>query len=585
MAAGQAVAQRVAYLSRNGWLLAAGVVPVVTALEAYALRPVWRPNTVLAFAYVATSAAFVLTGLLLKDEPGQRGTGWALILAGALEPLGLLNRWNFGPMPLYASVFGYLDEVFGAWALLRYPNPRLSRHQRVFLVTLAVWLVGGPVFLAAVSRPGWQRVSASAWWLAWFPDHSWWDAATKVFDGGALILSLVFIALLMARFLQARGMDRLVITPVVVAAVASAIAAATVVTGFLLSASGDDLLTVEGAVQLVVPLAFLISVIQRPLARARLANLAVELAGQDSARRVQEILRRVLHDPRLDVGYWDPVTRGYVDSTGQPADPGHPGPGRLALPITGSDGSTPLAVILADSSTVRDGPLLQGALSASQMALENARLQADLKEEQLRQTRASRARIVEAGLAERKRLERNLHDGAQQRLLGLAAQISAARVSTTDPEAATSMERFSAELLQALSELRALARGILPPVLEQSGIAAAAEGVIEHVPLPVRLEAGAGRFPAAIEATAYFVISEALSNTVKHAQASRAEVIISQEEQVLLIQVNDDGRGGANPQGAGLAALTDRVATLGGTLVVSSPPGGGTHLRASLPCG
>ena len=292
-----------------------------------------------------------------------------------------------------------------------------------------------------------------------------------------------------------------------------------------------------------------------------------------------------MHDPRLDVGYWDPVTRGYVDSTGQPADPGHPGPGRLALPITGSDGSTPLAVILADSSTVRDGPLLQGALSASQMALENARLQADLKEEQLRQTRASRARIVEAGLAERKRLERNLHDGAQQRLLGLAAQISAARVSTTDPEAATSMERFSAELLQALSELRALARGILPPVLEQSGIAAAAEGVIEHVPLPVRLEAGAGRFPAAIEATAYFVISEALSNTVKHAQASRAEVIISQEEQVLLIQVNDDGRGGANPQGAGLAALTDRVATLGGTLVVSSPPGGGTHLRASLPCG
>ena len=189
MAAGQAVAQRVAYLSRNGWLLAAGVVPAVTALEAYALRPAWRPNTVLAFTYVATAAAFVLTGLLLKDEPGQRGTGWALILADALEPLGLLNRWNFGPMPLYASVCGYLDEVFGAWALLRYPNPRLSRHQRVFLVTLTAWLVGGPALLAAVSRPGWQHVSASAWWLAWIPDRLWWDAATKVFDAGGLILS------------------------------------------------------------------------------------------------------------------------------------------------------------------------------------------------------------------------------------------------------------------------------------------------------------------------------------------------------------------------------------------------------------
>jgi signal transduction histidine kinase len=218
------------------------------------------------------------------------------------------------------------------------------------------------------------------------------------------------------------------------------------------------------------------------------------------------------------------------------------------------------------------------------MALENARLQEDLQE-QLKETRASRARIVEAGLAERKQLERNLHDGAQQRLLGLAAQISAARVSTTDPEAATSLEGFSAELLEALSELRALARGILPPVLAQSGIAAAAEGVIEHVPVAVRLEAEVGRFPAAIEATAYFVISEALSNTVKHAQASRVEVIISQEDQVLLIQVQDNGRGGADPGGAGLAALADRVATLGGTLVVSSPPGGGTHLRASLPCG
>jgi hypothetical protein len=282
------------------------VVPVVTALEAYALRPVWRANTVLAFTYVATAAAFVLTGLLLKDEPGQRGTGWALILAGVLEPLGLLNRWNFGPMPLYAWVFGYLDEVFGAWALLRYPNPRLRRHQRVFLVVLAAWVTGGPAFLAAVSRPGWQGVSASAWWLAWFPDRPGWDAATKVFNAGALILCLVFIALLMARFFRARGMDRLVITPVVVAAVASAFAAATVVTGFLLSIGGDGLLTVESAVQLVVPLAFLISVIQRPLARARLAEMTVELAGQDSARRVQEMLRRVLHDPHLDIGYWGP---------------------------------------------------------------------------------------------------------------------------------------------------------------------------------------------------------------------------------------------------------------------------------------
>ena len=458
----------------------------------------WRPDTVLAFTYVATAAVFVLTGLLLKDEPGQRGTGWSLSWPVSWNRSGCSTDAISGRCPCTRRRSGIWTR-FRAWASLRYPNPRLRRHQRVFLVTLTVWLVGGPVFLAAVSRPGWQARQRLGLVARVVSGPVGWDTATKVFNAGGLILSLVFIALLMARFFQARGIDWLVITPVVVAAVASAIAAATVVTGFLLSIRGDDLLTVEGAVQLVVPLAFLISVIQRPLARARLADLAVELAGQDSARRVQDMFRRVLHHPHLDVGYWDPATRRYVDSTGRPADPGHPGAGRLALPITGSDGTTPLAIILADSSTVQDGPLLRGALSASRMALENARLQGELQEEQLKETRASRVRIVEAGLAERKRLERNLHDGAQQRLLGLAARISAARVSTTDPEAATSMARFSDELLEALSELRALARGILPPVLEQSGIAAAAEGVIEHVPFPVRLEAQVGRFPAATE--------------------------------------------------------------------------------------
>lgn len=569
---------------RGRWLLTAVAVCAVTAFEIFAQRPLWGAGTVLAVVNLAALVTFMVTGLLLKDEPGQRGTGWALILAGICHPLGLVNRWDFGPMPLYAWVFGYLDDIFGAWALLRYPQHRLARHQRVFLLAMCCWLVGGPAFLAAASEPSWAGASRSAWWLGWFPDRPAFTVSSNVFDVGALGLSVVFLLLLLGRFFRARGMDRLVITPVIVAAVVSDVAAGTVVSGLLFSVRGDTLLTIEGAAELVVPLAFLISVIQRRVARGRVAELTVHLAGQDEATSVRDALRRALHDPRLDIRYWVPSSQSYVDDTGQPADPCRPGPGQLALPITASDGRTPLAILLADRSTVRDRPLLDGVLSASQMALENARLQADLQA-QLQETKASRARIVEASLAERRRLERDLHDGAQQHLLGLAAKLTAARVQATDPAVVSSMDQLSAELLEVLGELRTLAQGILPPVLEQSGIAAAVEGVIERLPLPVRLDADVGRFTAAIEATAYFVVSEALANTVKHAGARGANVRIRQEEKMLIVEVHDDGRGGADAAGAGLAALADRVTTLGGQLSVISPAGHGTRLTASIPCG
>lgn len=570
-------------LSRNGWLLVAGLFPVV-ALEIYSQRPLWGPTTVLAVVNLATMVTFMVTGLLLKDEPGQHGTGWALILAGIVHPLGMLNRWDFGPMPLYAAVFGYLDDIFGAWALLRYPNPRLARHQRVFLTIMCCWLIGGPAFLAVASKPSWEGASTAAWWPAWFPDRSVYNTSSGIFDLGALVLALVFVVLLLSRFFRAKGMDRIVITPVIVAAVVSDLAAGAVVTGLLVSANGDTLLTVESAVELVVPVAFLISVIQRRIARGRIADLAVQLATPDPAKPVRDALRKALHDPQLDICYWMPASRAYVDGAGRPADPGHPGPGQLAIPMTGSDGVTPLAVLFADHSTVSDGPLLKGALSASRMALENARLQADLQA-QLQETKASRARIMEASLAERRKLERNLHDGAQQHLLGLAARLGAIKVKAKDPDVIASMDHISAEILEVLGELRALAQGILPPVLEQSGIGAAVEGVIERLHLPVRLQACTGRLPPAIEATAYFVVSEALANTVKHAQAHSADVRICRADEVLIVEVSDDGRGGADAAGTGLSALADRVASLGGQFGVTSTQGEGTRLTARIPCG
>jgi signal transduction histidine kinase len=314
------------------------------------------------------------------------------------------------------------------------------------------------------------------------------------------------------------------------------------------------------------------------------ADLAVRVAGPAPPETVRRELRRVLHDPRLDVCYWAEASGRYVDADGRPADIGQLKAGRMEIPVTGSNGRTRLAVILIDPSAGRDQLLLEGALSASRIALENERLQADLRI-QLAETRESRARIVEAGLAERRDLEQNLHDGAQARLVGLAARLAAIRAGTADPAVTSALDHAARELLLALGELRDLARGILPGILSQSGIGPAVEVVVERLPIQVSLDITPQRYPPAVEATAYFVICEALANTIKHAGCGSADVRVWEAAQMLNVRIRDKGRGGAQPRSAGLSALADRVGALSGDISITSPPGTGTSLTARIPCG
>ena len=200
--------------------------------------------------------------------------------------------------------------------------------------------------------------------------------------------------------------------------------------------------------------------------------------------------------------------------------------------------------------------------------------------------RASRARIVEAGDAERRRLERNLHDGAQQRLVSLALALRLARGKVAeDPHGAEELlEAASSELTRALDELRELARGIHPVVLTERGLDAAVEGLARRSPVPVRLDTLGERLPAPIEAAAYYVVSEALANAAKYAQATTVGVRIDRADGRILVDVADDGIGGADPShGTGLHGLADRLEALDGTLSVESPDGGGTRIHAEIP--
>jgi signal transduction histidine kinase len=203
----------------------------------------------------------------------------------------------------------------------------------------------------------------------------------------------------------------------------------------------------------------------------------------------------------------------------------------------------------------------------------------------LAEVRASRARIVEASDAERSRLERDLHDGAQQRLLGIRLVLQIARGQAGDVGAVEQLlAEVDTEVVGALEELRALARGIHPAILTEEGLAPALSALARRAPVPVEVTVCSERLPAPLEATAYFVAAEALANIAKHAQASRAVIEVIRTNGRVTVEVADNGGGGADAEGTGLRGLRDRVEALDGQLEVESPLGVGTRVSAAIPC-
>jgi signal transduction histidine kinase len=329
-----------------------------------------------------------------------------------------------------------------------------------------------------------------------------------------------------------------------------------------------------------VPFGFLAGLLRSRLAQgAAVSDLVRQLGQAPEPSALRAALADALGDPSLALAYWLPESEQFVDAEGRPMALEERSWTEVEL------SGRRIGAIVHHPSLADEPELVRTAGAAAALALENQRLSAELRA-RIEELRSSRARLVEAGDTERRRLERNLHDGAQSRLVALALKLQMARRRAGGhSEIESLLDESSAELQAGLDELRELARGIHPAVLTDRGLRAALETLANRAPVPVELAAVVDDdLPPAVATAIYFVVSEALVNVAKYAQAGHAEVSVERMGDRVVAAVTDDGIGGADlSAGSGLRGLTDRVAALDGRLELDSPPGGGTRLRAEFP--
>jgi signal transduction histidine kinase len=513
------------------------------------------------------------------------GVGFAWFLAGLAES-------NNATVFTLGSYVEPLYLVLVIQMVLAFPTGRLETFgQRVTIIAgyLDVLLVRLPFFLlggdigSGLNGPVPDNVFAI-----------WHTDLADVFDYTATFVAIVILVmtlvLLVRKRRDATPPQRRALAPMLWTGLALA---AFLGLAFLFDLFGlpDEMGNVAGLLALiafaVLPYAFLAGLVRSRYSRAGAVGELIErLNNPEADRSLGLALADALGDRSLKLVYWRPSAGHYVTYDGRPVKLPEPGSGRAVTEVERE--GIRVGAIIHDASLADEPGLVRAVAASAALALENERLEAELRA-RLDELQTSRSRLVEVSMFERRRLERDLHDGAQQRLVALSLQLGLAqrRLQDGDRHAAGAMlDAARDELARALEELRELARGIHPAVLTDRGLEAALEALAERTPLPVSLDQmPAERLPAPVEAAAYFVVAEALTNVARYAKASSAEVRIARNSGYAVVEVRDDGVGGADPAtGTGLRGLADRLAALDGRLEVHSPPGEGTTVRAEVPC-
>ncbi len=586
-----------------------------------------RRTAVLATLFLVGGTAFAIGGELQQVASGDRPPawllgdflgGWTFLLTGSIAwirrpgnrigPLLLaigiawfVGTWGRSAIDwvfhLARSLQGFYEPLLGV-LVLAYPSGRLGgRLERIvagaWLTEQSAWMLAQLVLLRPLSWYACQTCPETA--DQFIANRELLERIAPISLALATGLAVAVVLLAARRLLAAGPAGRRRLAPVAIAAVAVLVGTVGAGTYRLLVHSGlfDDprISALYFVTLMLAAVAVLAGLLQDRLARTAVAELVIDLRGETGSgspdpRRLRDALARALGDPTLELYLADASGHErYRGVDGLPADLPAPTAKRAVTRIGSEDDR--VGAIMHDPSLLDDPGLVAAVTAAVRLESDNRQLTAEV-ERQLAELRASRARIVTATDAERRRVERDLHDGAQQRLVALSMELGRLRATaaqTSDPAIVDALGGLSSDLEAAIEELRELARGILPPILTDAGLAAAVESLALRAPLPVEAAVDLpARLPRPIESTLYFVIAEGLANVARHAGATRATVRVSLVPGHVRAEISDDGQGGAAPErGSGIQGLVDRVGALGGTLRVDSEPGLGTRLSAELP--
>ena len=508
-----------------------------------------------AMADLAVGWTLIGCGLLGWARRPQSGVGPLIAVTGFAWFLGTLAESRIGFVAALGAALLFVHRGPLCHAIIGYPSGRPSGRLGMIVVVAAY------VYAAAVP------LARS-------------DVVT-------IVVAFAVLAAAIGGYARAAGPDRRARATAVAAAAALAVPLAGGSVWRLLGAGSGarhPVLWGYEAVLVLIAVGFLADLSRGRWARAAVTKLVVDLGGDSEAGTLRARLAHALGDRSLMIAYWLPEAGGYVDERGNRVELPEAGSGR-AVAVVGQDGEQ-IAALVHDVAVLDDPALVDSVAGAARIALSNVRLRADVQR-RVTELAASRRRLLEAGDTQRRRLQEQLQASAGRHLTGgrefLDLAVQEARASH-DHGAADRLTAVRSELEAARAGLRELAAGIHPVVLTERGLGAALASLAGRSAMPVGVAAPSGRLPAVIETAVYFVCSEGLANVAKHAQATRADIRVRLEGDLVTVSIADDGTGGADPSaGSGLKGVADRVEALGGRLVVHSPPAGGTQLLVQIP--
>jgi signal transduction histidine kinase len=506
-------------------------------------------------ADLAVGWTLIGCGLLAWSRRPQSRVGLLLTLTGFTWFLGTLAGSRIGPVAALGAALLLVHRGPLCHAIIGYPRGRALDRLSMVVVILA-YVCAAAVPLA---RNDWVTI----------------------------VVTFVVLAATIRGYALAAGPGRRARVTAIAAAAALAVPLAGGAVARLIGAGPG----VEGAVPwgyeavlVLIAAGFLADMLRGRWVRAVVTRLVVDLGEGTGTGTLQARLAHALGDRSLAIAYWLPETSGYVDEGGNPVVLPGAGSGK-AVTMIGQQGEQ-VAALVCDAAVLDDPGLVEAVASAARMALANVRLRAEVRR-QVAELDASRRRILAARDAQRRGLQQALRVGAGQRLKEVEELLDVGLQSAgaaADRAVAARLEDARRELDAAQAELQELAAGIHPAVLAERGFGPALSWLAERAPVPVRLAVPPRRLPAVIETAVYFICSEALTNVGKYAHASRADVAVRADGDLVTVLVADDGVGGADPSaGSGLKGIADRVEALGGRFVVESPAGGGTRLLAEIP--